>query len=207
MIKTDNYMAGVIKRLYRDFQISIIQGREFSISEEKYQKFIKSDKYQVFKKYTPNEIITGSAALNLFGLLDRDIIDLDVILQYPKKFEPYQKLFYSNESIESYLGTKWFKWRKYSWNIFTDFKKYAIDYFQIEDNTEFVEYKGLKIETPMGVINHKIEIADKQGMSYSDKHVNDLVLILNNGDFIMTDRGPFGFSNPPKTNRRGLPMM
>jgi len=201
MIKSNSYMSGVIRQLYRDFQIQIIiQGRQFSIDEKNYQEFIKSDKYQVFKKYTPDEIITGSASLKLFGLLSRDIIDIDVVITDENKFSPYQKLFYSGESLESYIGTKYFKWKKYTWDIFSEKKTYAIDFFKIDDTTEYIEYKGLKIETPMGVIKHKIEIADKGGMTYSDKHVNDLVLILNSGNFIMTDLGPFGFSKPPTAN-------
>ena len=118
-------------------------------------------------------------ALNLFGLLDREISDIDIVIKEVAKFAPYQKLFYSGDSLESYLGTKYFKWKKPSWNIFNTQKSYAIDFFLMDDETEYIEYKGLKIETPIGVINHKIEIADKKGMGYGDKHVNDLVLILN----------------------------
>ena len=179
IIKTNNHMGGVIRQLYRDFQIRLIEGKELKINEKNYQEFIKSDKYQVFKKYTPDEIITGSATLKLFGLLDRDIIDIDVVLQDENKFRPYQKLFYSGELLDSYLGTKYYSWKKNSWNIFSDKKTYAFDFFKIDEKTEFIEYQGLKIETPIGVINHKIEIADKNGMGYSDKHVNDLVLILS----------------------------
>jgi hypothetical protein len=57
----------------------IINGKELKVDEKAYQKFKKSDEYKIYRKHYDGKVITGSYALNLLGLLNRDPKDLDVL--------------------------------------------------------------------------------------------------------------------------------
>jgi hypothetical protein len=176
MIKTCNDNSNYIKQLYRDFQIQIIQGRKFQINEKNYQEFIKGQQFKLYQKFTPGEIITGSTALKLFGLINRDTSDIDIVLEDINKFGPLQKIMYTVGELDNYLGTKYFQEKKFFFKTI----KHQFDFFECV-NTEYVvhgQYVGtIKIELPMNIINKKIQISDYN--HFNDKHMSDLVEILS----------------------------
>jgi hypothetical protein len=113
-MKTKNSNADKVKSLFRDFQIQILEGRKFSLNEKNYKEFIQSDRYNTYLKSTPGEIITGSNALKLFGLLERDAKDIDIVIPESKsaQFGKLQKIMYGTEDLENYIGTTWIKYKR-----------------------------------------------------------------------------------------------
>lgn len=177
MIKNKNAVSSKIISLFRDFQISILEGRKFTISEDSYKKFISSNKYQVYLKNTPNEIITGSNALFLFGLLDRESKDLDIVIPKEKsnQFGSLFRVGYTDE-LKNYIGSKSIKYKKH---IFSDTESYQFDFFELLPNSEILEISDLKLEHPLSIIRRKIEIADNLGMLENEKHAKDIIRMLS----------------------------
>ena len=72
----------------RDFKLGIITGdREIKANPESLVKF---DKELTFvKDEFPGDIITGSLGLNIFGFLDREISDIDILIKDKKRYSGY----------------------------------------------------------------------------------------------------------------------
>ena len=68
----------------RDIKLKFITDEipPFSIKMDAVKKFLNS--LDFLSSEFPEEIITGSLALNLFGLIDRDVKDLDIIIDESK---------------------------------------------------------------------------------------------------------------------------
>lgn len=175
-MKTQNSTAEEIKSLFRDFKIQIIQGRKFYLNEANYKEFIKSDKYNAYLKFTPGEIITGSVALKLLGLLDRESKDIDLIIPGEKsqQFGTLQTLFYSNDHLENYIGTKYVEYRR---GFFSKTTTIQFDFFGKTDS-EILTFNELKIENPLTIIEKKIKLADNYGFWHTEKNTMDLFNIL-----------------------------
>lgn len=180
-LKTNNQNANEIKSLWRNFQIRLIEGYKFQINEKNCKEFINSNRYSAYTEFTPGEIITGSTALNLFGLLSRKSHDIDVLTLDATKYGKLSQRMYSNEVLENFLGTKIFSYKKY---FFSTKERYEFDFFKYVNN-EFIELdlftapSGLKVELPTNIIIRKIEIADKFGIRSGEKHYEDVKQILN----------------------------
>ena len=177
-IKTQNQNSSEIKSLLRDFQIQLLEGRQFSLNEKNYKEFVQSDKYNTYLKFAPGEIITGSNALKLLGLLNRDSKDLDLVIPEEKsrQFGPLQKLMYSTDDLENYIGTQFVKYKR---SFFSKSINIQFDFFKQIDN-DFILIDGLKLENPLNIIKRKIQLADRFGFGYSEKHTQDLFYILSN---------------------------
>jgi hypothetical protein len=175
-IKTNNPESNLVKSLFRDFQIQILEGRQFILNEKNYKEFVQSDRYNAYLKFAPGEIITGSNALKLLGLLDRDAKDIDIVIPEWKsvQFGKLQKLMYSTDDLENYIGTTWIKYKR---GIFSSPVNIQFDFFKQVD-TDILEFDKLKLENPLNIIRRKIEIADRLGFRYSEKHCLDLQHIL-----------------------------
>lgn len=176
-MKTKNSNADKVKSLFRDFQIQILEGRKFSLNEKNYKEFIQSDRYNAYLKSTPGEIITGSNALKLLGLLDRDAVDLDLVIPElkSKQWGQLTKIGYTPDDIVNYIGTTWIQYKR---GIFSKSVRIQIDFFRQVEDTEIIELNNLKLESPLNIIRRKIEIADRLGFGYSEKHCLDLQHIL-----------------------------
>jgi hypothetical protein len=176
MIKTKNSNSDKIKSLFRDFQIQILEGRKFTLNEKAHKEFIQSDRYNAYLKFAPGEVITGSNALKLFGLLERDTKDIDIVIPESKsaQFGKLQKIMYGTEDLENYIGTTWIKYKR---GIFSSPVNIQFDFFKQVD-TDILEFDKLKLESPLNIIRRKIQIADRLGFAYSEKHNLDLQHIL-----------------------------
>jgi len=102
VIKTINDESNLVKSLFRNLQIQILEGRKFTLNEDNYRKFIHSNQYNTYLQFSPGEIITGSNALRLFGLLDREPKDIDIIIPEwkSKQFGKLQSLMYRDITSE-----------------------------------------------------------------------------------------------------------
>lgn len=175
-IKTNNNESNLVKSLFRDFQIQILEGRKFSLNEKNYKEFVQSNRYNAYLKFAPGEIITGSNVLKILGLLDRDAKDIDIVIPEwkSKQFGELQKLMYGTEDLENYIGTTWVKYKK---GVFSNPVNIQFDFFKQVD-TDILEFDKLKLESPLNIIRRKIQIADRLGFGYSEKHCLDLQHIL-----------------------------
>ena len=72
----------------RDFKLGIITGeREIKICQESLKKF--DEQLTFIKDEFANDIITGSLGLNIFGFLDREISDIDILIKDKERYTGY----------------------------------------------------------------------------------------------------------------------
>jgi len=153
--------------LYRDFKIKSLY-TNFTIQEDRFKKIKSTGIYKLLESEFKEDIITGSLSLWLFGLLDfdRKVYDIDIITN--KIISNLTFDDYGNIS-ESLLGYKYYNYTKH---IFfrTEIK---VDFFE-NIGQDYIEYKGLKFNTPFNIIDFKMKmITDNQ------KHKNDLIYCFN----------------------------
>jgi len=166
------------KSALRDFKIEIIQGRKLTIDDKVYNNFIKSKIYKKFKSEIPNEIITGSTCLNLFGLLSREPGDLDVIISDDevKKFgELYKPYYNTDDQSDNFLGQTWFESKSFS--FFGLKETFKFDFFKKTGLEEIIQFGELKLQDPIEIINWKIKMVQSLGYK-SEKNFMDLREIL-----------------------------
>ena len=168
----------------RDFKLGIITGeREIRISQESLKRF--DNQLAFIRDEFPDDIITGSLGLNIFGLLERDISDIDILIKDRERYSHYNSGEYyrrtkGNElDMERRLGYLEIRHRKKGiWSrlfpLITFAKKYKVDFFE-ERDTKYseVEYKGhvYKVQHPMDIIETKITLE-------GSKHYRDLYCIF-----------------------------
>lgn len=147
-----------------------------------------SDQLNFIIDQYPEAIISGSLALNLYGLLYRDMSDIDLIMD-KRPTGSFYKNSYGDENIETTsirLGyqhiTENFKWR----NLFRKRKTYQVDFFidndnKVKYNTFVFKGKTLKIQDPVQIAEQKIEMvnnADNYQYRAKQKHNKDLFVIF-----------------------------
>lgn len=142
----------------------------FTLDKSNINKF--KTQLSFIKKNFPNDIITGSLALNLFGLINRKSNDIDILIDDAERFVPYwRSKYYFDELFPNRLGYKRFEFTKY---IFWK-KSYLVDFFKIsgKENTMKFEFDGhtFKIHNPLEIIDIKIQISQFDGIG---KHLNDI---------------------------------
>lgn len=163
----------------RDFKLGIITGdREINPCQKSLNKF--DEQLTFIKDEFPNDIITGSLGLNIFGFLDREISDIDILIKDKERYTGYNSGEYyrrtkNNElDMDSRLGYLEIKHkRKGIWNKLFP-KKYKVDFFQ--DNGQRyleIEYKEhtYKVQHPMDILETKITLE-------GSKHYRDIYCIL-----------------------------
>lgn len=177
-ISLQNYHEEDLKSAIRDFKIEIIQGRKLTIDDKVYNNFIKSKIYKKFKSETPNEIITGSTCLCLFGLLSREPGDLDVIISDDevKKFgELYKPYYNTDDQSDNFLGQTWLESKSFS--FFGLKETFKFDFFKKTGLEEIIQFGELKLQDPIEIINWKIKMVQSLGYK-SEKNFMDLKEIL-----------------------------
>lgn len=135
----------------------------------------------------PESIISGSLALDLYGLLNRPISDIDLIVN-KRPAGVLHKDTYGDENImttSDRLGyqyiTEGFKWR----NIFNKRKTYQVDFFlnagNVKYNTFIFKGINLKIQDPVQITEQKIAMvnnAENHMFTCKQKHNIDLFVIF-----------------------------
>ena len=72
----------------RDFKLGIITGElEINPCQKSLNKF--DEQLTFIKDEFPNDIITGSLGLNIFGFLDREISDIDILIKDKERYTGY----------------------------------------------------------------------------------------------------------------------
>lgn len=167
---------------FRDFKINVLEGNltfQSYKTKNNFEDF--SEKLDFISDTFPNDIISGSLALNLLGLLSRKSNDIDIVIDDRKRFPSYARGDYDDEfTTPNRLGVREFKYKK---NILTKEKSYEVDFFENKDAT-FVTFdynrKKLKIHNPIEIMQHKLEIIQNKMVVASTlrKHNEDLTQIF-----------------------------
>ena len=170
-----------LKTEFRDFKLKVLNNEvKFMPSEEALEKH--KDSLSFISHHLPNDIISGSLALNILGLLYRDTTDIDIIINDKNRYSKYDKDGYDDVefSTPNRLGYIDFKYKR---GIFTKEKEYKVDFFHNE-TVSFIEvdFNGekLKIHNPLEIMDYKLNMAinSKVYSSTSRKHNEDLTRIF-----------------------------
>ena len=164
----------------RDFKLSVITGDlDLKVELVNLNRFKKELKY--IKDNFTNDIITGSLALNLFGIIERNISDIDIIIDDRERYEDYTLgVSYGNQingelKMDNRLGYKVFEDKKTGFfKLLKRSKYYKIDFFESSDSNYIeVDYDNhiYKLHNPIDILNTKSNLD-------TDKHDNDLLSIF-----------------------------
>jgi len=151
----------------------------------------------------PNDIITGSLALKLFGLISRKSNDIDILIKDKNRYNKYIIDGYHEKpnhlhlhhlgddefTTPNRLGYKPFKYKK---GIFSKEVEYNVDFFE-DKNVPFLEFnidisttfhsniKKIKIHNPLEIMDYKLGIFanPKVGRATGRKHNEDLTQIFS----------------------------
>lgn len=171
-----------LKTEFRDYKLKVLNGEiSFTPSERFIERY--RDTLYFISDNLSNDIISGSLALNIFGLIHRDSNDIDIIIDDKNRYPKYDKDGYEDLefSTANRLGYIDFKYKR---GIFTSEKKYKVDFFHNDYNASFTTFdfngKKLKIHNPLEIIDYKLNMAinKKTESSTSRKHNEDLTQIF-----------------------------
>jgi len=174
---------------FRNFKLKSINNEiEFKISDS-----VVDENKELLSFITdtfPNDIITGSLALKLFGLISRKSNDIDILIKDKNRYDKYITDTYDDEfTTPNRLGYKPFKYKK---GIFTKEVEYNVDFFE-DKNVPFLEFdidisttfhsniKKIKIHNPLEIMDYKLGIFanPKVGRATGRKHNEDLTQIFS----------------------------
>ena len=173
---------------FRNFKLKSINNEiEFKISDS-----VVDENKELLTFITdnfPNDIITGSLALKLFGLISRKSNDIDILIKDKNRYDNYIIDGYDDEfTTPNRLGFKSFKYKK---GIFSKEVEYNVDFFE-DKNVTFLEFtidisttfhsniKKIKIHNPLSIMDYKLGIFanPKVARATGRKHNEDLTQIF-----------------------------
>ena len=171
-----------LKTEFRDYKLKVLNNEvKFMPSESALEKH--KDVLSFISHHLPNDIISGSLALNILGLLHRDTTDIDMIIDDKNRYPKYVKDGYEDDefSTPNRLGYVDFEYKR---GIFTSKKEYKVDFFHNDYGASFTEldFNGgkIKIHNPLEIMNYKLNMAinSKTIRTTSQKHNEDLTRIF-----------------------------
>lgn len=165
-----------IKAEIRNLKIRIISGDfEVKPSDVNIKKHNKELNF-ILNKLSKDDIITGSLALKLYGLLDRQIGDIDIIIN-EDRYGSYRIGGYGDLPMDNRLGYKRIV-DKVRWPF--PRKEYEVDFFLNDGSVKYkeIDFNGekLKVQNPIDIINQKMIIHFKNSPI---KHYKDLITIFD----------------------------
>lgn len=171
-ISRSGYQTDLTPR-FRDLKLKLISSNDsFTVSDESVKKYYNHLLF--ITKEFPNDVISGSVGLSLFGLITRDIGDIDILIKDENRYSKYINDSYGDDEtkIENRLGFIKFDFQK---GLFSRTKKYQVDFFK-DLGANFIEFQfegiTLKIQHPLEILSAKM------GMTRSHKHYRDLEVIF-----------------------------
>jgi len=160
---------------FRDLKLKLISSDfQFSVSDKLVKNYY--NELLFIKKKFPNDIITGSIALSLVGLINREVSDIDILLKDTSRYSGYMNESYGDSEtgmIDNRLGYIIFGFKR---GFFYKKRIYEVDFFR-DLGSKYIEFEfdGVKLK-----IQHPLEIISaKMGMSRNHKHYRDLEIIFN----------------------------
>lgn len=168
----------------RNLKIRLLNGDiKLSFSEKAIKKYSKELNF-IGGELEKDDIITGSLCLALYGLIDRDISDIDIIIKNKNRYKNYRRYGYGNDNdIPNRLGYKEISKKYKLWYIFKKKLTYQVDFFENTGNHSYsiLNYSGykLRVDNPIQVMQLKNSLHNPQWISSSIKHREDLVKIIH----------------------------
>lgn len=163
-------------QIRRDLKISIINNT-INLPEPSLKRLKKGNNllfnksyWKIFEKFKDN-IITGSSSLKIFGLISREIEDVDLILLNE------DKSFISKLSSDRYRGMDD---PENMWGYTTmraGSNLYYVDFFK-NQNTDYIDVDGFKVQNPIEVICRKLN-------QHRSKDILDAGNSLNNLNYFV----------------------
>jgi hypothetical protein len=163
---------------FRDFKLKVINGDiVFNITNSSIRS-LGNELDFIKDTFREEDILTGSIALRLFGLLHRGSNDIDILIKDKDRYS-YIKDDYEWE-IPNRLGYKSFNYRP---NFFSKKIEYDVDFFEdlgcnfteIEIGDFFLDKKSIRVHNPIEILDFKMRMAIE---AKSDKHNDDLTQIF-----------------------------
>ena len=174
--------------------------RKVEISEAAKRKHAEELRF-IGSTFLKEDVITGSLALNLYGLIDRKIVDIDIMIKDPGRYQGYVAGYRYGEpedgemKLSNRLGSKIFiELRKGLLRFIPFLKKgrtWEVDFFEAEPKYVAFEFEGreYRVQEPMAVVETKCVLEEKSikrvRYSYEDdpdspkeKHCRDLMCIF-----------------------------
>lgn len=184
---TKNYATNFLtsdelKTEFRNFKLKVLDNEiTFTPSKDALEKH--KDVLSFILDNLPNDIISGSIALNILGLLHRPTFDVDMIIDDKNRYPEYVKDGYEDDefSTPNRLGYVDFKYKK---ETFTPEKEYRVDFFHNDYAASFITIefnkKQIKIHNPLEIMDYKLNMAinSKTIRLTSEKHNEDLTRIF-----------------------------
>lgn len=163
---------------FRDFKLKLIQSEiDFSVSKEVIKEY--RTELSFIRNNFKNDIISGSIALVLLGLIHRVISDIDILIKDENRYSGYINSTYGDDesgNMDNRLGYIEFKYKP---GFFSKTKYYEVDFFKDNDG-KYIEFDfegtTLKLQHPLEIISAKM------GMTRSHKHYRDLEIIFRKFD-------------------------
>lgn len=182
-----------LKSEFRDFKLKVLDGKiNFEPSKNLSEDVI--EKLNFIKSTFPDDVITGSLALKILGLLSRKNNDIDILIPDTNRYTGYVLDGYDDEfSSFNRLGFKQFKWKS---GFFSKTKTFDVDFFQNErPNYLTFDFEGstLKIHNPLEIMQYKLDIisSPKVTQSTARKHNEDLTQIFEKSIWQIVLNGEF----------------
>ena len=191
-VHTNLLTTSELQTEFRDYKLKVLNSEiNFTPSTKALEKH--KDVLSFISHHLPNDIISGSLALNILGLLHRDTTDIDIIINDKNRYSKYDKDGYDDLefSTPNRLGYIDFKYKR---GIFTKEKEYKVDFFHNESSSFIeVDFNGekLKIHNPLEVMDYKLNMAinSKVYSSTSRKHNEDLTQIFGQTSWQLSLKG------------------
>lgn len=163
---------------FRDFKLKLIQSDiKFLVTEDVIKKY--HTELSFIKNNFKSDIISGSIALVLLGLIHRVVSDIDILIKDESRYSGYINNTYvgeDDEGMDNRLGYIEFKYKP---GFFSKTRYYEVDFFKDID-TKYIEFDfegtTLKLQHPLEIISAKM------GMTRSHKHYRDLEIIFRKFD-------------------------
>jgi len=191
-VHTNLLTTSELQTEFRDYKLKVLNSEiNFTPSTKALEKH--KDVLSFISHHLPNDIISGSLALNILGLLHRDTTDIDIIINDKNRYSKYDKDGYDDLefSTPNRLGYIDFKYKR---GIFTKEKEYKVDFFHNESSSFIeVDFNGekLKIHNPLEIMDYKLNMAinSKVYSSTSRKHNEDLTQIFGQTSWQLSLKG------------------
>ena len=167
---------------FRDYKLKVLNSEvKFNPSVNALEKH--KDLLNFISDNLPNDIISGSLALNILGLIYRPTNDIDILIDDKNRYPKYSKDGYDDDefSTPNRLGYRDFKYKR---GIFTKEKEYKVDFFHNDNDASFIEVdfngKKFKVHNPLEIMDYKLNMAinTKVYSVTSRKHNEDLTQIF-----------------------------
>lgn len=168
-----------LKSDFRHFKLLVVSNELNIIPQERSLTTI--DEIDFISREFPDDIITGSIALRIYGLLNRDFSDIDIIISDPNRFSGRYLLdsYGGYENTDNRLGEITFDYKK---GIFSKKRRYTVDFFE-NRGTSYQEVgivPRLKVQDPIEILTYKMSMAEKGNR----KHITDLEQIFSNFQYL-----------------------